>query len=104
MSHPHHEVFLKQAIDEEGDAEAGLGPDELYGVYTSWCLLNSEEPQAAEALLEARKAHCIKPTNNHVGMKRPAATDYIIASAPGLIPRADGDGQLAIRAAASGNH
>ncbi|MFF1255015.1 hypothetical protein ACFVYC_21310 [Pseudarthrobacter sp. NPDC058329] len=85
MSHPHFEVFLAQAIDEGQDKEAGLGPDELYGLYTSWCLLNKEEPQPPEALWEALKAHRIKPEHNHLGMKGPAAADYIIASAPDLV-------------------
>jgi hypothetical protein len=85
MSHPHFEAFLAQAIDEGQDKEAGLGPDELYGLYTSWCLLNQEELQTPEALWEALKAHRIKPEHNHVGMKGPAAADYIIASAPDLV-------------------
>ncbi|WP_258804226.1 hypothetical protein [Pseudarthrobacter sp. NS4] len=85
MSHPHFEVFLAQAIDEERHKEDGLSPDELYGLYTSWCLLNREEAQAPEALWEALKAHRIKPGHNHVGMKGPAAANYIIASAPDLV-------------------
>ncbi len=85
VSHSHFEVFLAQAIDEDRDAEAGLGPDELYGLYTSWCLLNKEAPHAPEALWEALKAHDIPPADNHVGMKGPAAADYIIASEPDLV-------------------
>lgn len=85
MTYAHFEVFLAQAIDEARDNEAGLSPDELYGVYTSWCLLNKEEPAPPEALWEALAARRIKPADNHVGMKGPAATDYIIASAPDLI-------------------
>lgn len=85
MTHPHFEVFLAQAVDEEQDKEAGLGPDELYGLYTSWCLLNKEEPQPPEALWQALKTHRIKPRHNHVGMKGPAAADYIVSSAPDLV-------------------
>lgn len=77
--------FLAQAIDEGQDKEAGLGPDGLYGLYTSWCLLNKEEPQASEALWEALKAHQITPGHNHVGTQGPAAANYIIASAPDLV-------------------
>lgn len=84
MSRPHFEAFFAQAIDEEKDRDTGLGPDELYGLYTSWCLLNNEEPQPSAALWEALKAHNIMPGHNHVGMKGPAAADYIISSAPDL--------------------
>ncbi|MET1085928.1 MAG: hypothetical protein ABWY04_02210 [Arthrobacter sp.] len=84
MGHRHFEAFLSQAIDEEHYTEAGLDPDELYGLYTSWCLLNREDPKSPEALWEALKKHRIKPAHNHVGMKGPAAADYIISSAPDL--------------------
>lgn len=85
MSHPHFEAFLAQAVDEKQDRESGLGQDELYGLYTSWCLLTREEPQPPQALWEALKAHHIQPGHNHVGMKGPAAADYILASAPDLV-------------------
>lgn len=85
VSHPHFEVFIAQAIDEKRDTDAGLGADELYGLYTSWCLLNKEEPQPASLLWEALKAHQIKPDHNHLAMKGPAAADYIIASEPDLV-------------------
>ncbi|TLM86493.1 hypothetical protein FDW83_01720 [Pseudarthrobacter sp. NamE2] len=85
MTHPHFEAFLTQAVDDGQDREMGLGPDELYGLYTSWCLLNSEEPQAPKALWQALEKHDIKPGHNHLGMKGPAAADYIIASAPDLV-------------------
>ncbi|MFJ6376122.1 hypothetical protein ACIQH9_10405 [Pseudarthrobacter oxydans] len=85
MSKSHFEVFLAQSIHEERDNEAGLSPDELYGVYTSWCLLNNEEPQAPAALWAALKARRITPAHNHLVMKGPAAADYIIASAPDIV-------------------
>ena len=84
MSRQHFEAFVSQAIDEEKDKDTGLGTDQLYGLYTSWCLLNNEEPQPPAMLWEALKAHNITPGNNHVGMKGPAAADYIISSAPNL--------------------
>jgi hypothetical protein len=85
MSKSHFEVFLSQSFHQERDNEAGLSPDELYGVYTSWCLLNNEEPQAPAALWAALKAHRIRPAHNHLIMKGPAAADYIIASAPDIV-------------------
>lgn len=84
MSHPHFESFLAQAVSEESDNEDGLSPDELYGVYISWCLLNKQKPQTPDALWKALKAHSIKPAHNHLVMKGPAAADYIMASAPDL--------------------
>jgi hypothetical protein len=84
MGDRHFEEFLAQAVDQERDNEAGLEPDELYGVYTSWCLINHEEPQPPEALWAALKAHRIKPADNHVAMKGPAAADYIMSSEPDL--------------------
>lgn len=85
ISHPHFEAFFAEALDEVPDKETGLNPDELYGVYTSWCLLNKEEPQAPKALWTALEAHRIKPEDNHLGMKGPAAADYIVSSAPDLV-------------------
>lgn len=82
MSRPHFEAFFAQAIDEEKDKDTGLRMSST--VYTSWCLLNNEEPQPSAALWEALKAHNIMPGHNHVGMKGPAAADYIISSAPDL--------------------
>ncbi|MET4592338.1 hypothetical protein [Arthrobacter sp. 754] len=85
MTNPHFEVFLAQSIREDAENEAGLDRDELYGVYTSWCLMNNEEPQAPEDLWAALKEHRIKPADNHLAMKGPAAADYIIASAPDIV-------------------
>jgi hypothetical protein len=85
VTDPHFESFFAQAIDDEHDKDAGLGADELYGLYTSWCLLGQQPPQPPEALWEALKARRINPGNNHLGMKGPAAADYIIASAPDLV-------------------
>lgn len=85
MSQSHFERFLTHAVNDEPDSEAGLSLDELYGVYTSWCLLNEEQPQAPETLWEALKDHHIRPEHNHLVMKGPAAADYIIASAPDLV-------------------
>ena len=75
MNDQHFEVFLAQSIDEKQDKEEGLRPDELYGLYTSWCLLNHKEPRPPEALWEALKAHRIKPGHNHLAMRGPAAAD-----------------------------
>ena len=85
MKRPHFEDFLAEAVHEEPDNERGLSSDELYGLYTSWCLLKREQLQAPEALWEGLKAQGITPGNNHLVMTGPAAADYIIASAPNLV-------------------
>jgi hypothetical protein len=85
VADPPFRSFFAQAIDEEQDKDAGLGADELYGLYTSWCLLGQQAPKSPGALWEALMAFGIDPGNNHVGMRGPAAADYIIASAPDLV-------------------
>lgn len=84
MTDTHIEKFLSQAVNEEHDVESGLDGDELYGLYTSWCLINQVEPEAPEVLWAALKVRHISPGQNHLTMKGPAAADYIIASAPDL--------------------
>ncbi|GGI02780.1 hypothetical protein ACFFGR_16870 [Arthrobacter liuii] len=81
ISHPHFEASFAEALDEVPDRETGLNPDELYGVPTSWCLLNKEEPKPPKRSGSRR----IKPRDNHLGMKGPAAADYIVSSAPDLV-------------------
>lgn len=85
MNQSHFEEFFLQALGEEPAREAGLSLDDLYGVYTSWCLLSREDVRAPELLWEALRDHGVTPENNHLVMKGPAAADYIIASAPNLV-------------------
>ncbi len=85
MRRPDIEGFLAEAVQEEPGVATGLSLDELYGVYTSWCLLNNIVPEASEALWEALRAHGINPNSNHLVMRGPAAADYIIASAPSIL-------------------
>lgn len=74
MNMSHFEVVLAQSNHEERDNEAGLSPDELYGLYTNWCLLHNEEPQAPAALWAALKAHRITPARNRLVKKGPPIT------------------------------
>lgn len=85
LNHPHFEEFLAQAVSEDPEIDPGLNPDELYGLYTSWCLLHKEEPQTPGALWDALEAHHIGLEHNHLVMRGPAAVDYILASAPNLV-------------------
>ena len=84
MTSPHFDRFLSEALSTERESDAGLGKDELYGLYTSWCLINQDRPQTAQSLWAALKERRINPADNRLTMTGPAATDYILASAPNL--------------------
>jgi len=45
MPATHFEQFLAEAVVPDREPGLGLGRDELYGLYTSWCLLHKAELQ-----------------------------------------------------------
>ncbi|WP_045732832.1 hypothetical protein [Pseudarthrobacter chlorophenolicus] len=81
----HFEDFLADAVVPAKEPGLGLGRDELYGLYTSWCLIHKVQLQPPEELWTALKLKGIDPDNNNLSMTGPAAADYIIASAPDLV-------------------
>lgn len=92
MTTSHFGQFLADCIEKNGDTSVGLTPDELYGVYTSWCLIQKLEPQAPKVFWGAMRSEGIGPRQvNHrilcpaLRMTGPAAADYILASQPDLI-------------------
>ncbi|TNB67699.1 hypothetical protein FHJ30_20555 [Arthrobacter sp. BB-1] len=85
MNNPHIERFLTESVSGDREPGTGLGADEIYGLYTSWCLLNASDPLPASELWEALKEHNIRPGDKTITMTGPAAVDYILASAPSLI-------------------
>ncbi|MBT2512285.1 hypothetical protein J7E82_01745 [Arthrobacter sp. ISL-30] len=92
MSQSRFRKFLADCIEKDGDPSVGLTPDELYGVYTSWCLIQRLEPESAKAFWAGMRANGIGPHQvNHrivcptLRMRGPAAADYILASQPDLI-------------------
>jgi hypothetical protein len=85
MPATHFEQFIAEAVVADREPGLGLRRDELYGLYTSWCLLRKEQLQAPEALWEALQAQGINPDSNNLSMTGPAAADYIVASAPDLV-------------------
>jgi hypothetical protein len=85
MTSTHFDRFLREALATGRDSDAGLGKDALYGLYTSWCLINQGQPQPAQTLWAALKERRINPKDNRLTMTGPAATDYILASAPNLL-------------------
>ena len=66
MTSPSHfDRFLSEAIAVDREAGAGLGPDALYGLYTSWCLMTDAHTATARALFKALKdRHGISSSNN----------------------------------------
>jgi hypothetical protein len=81
----HFEEFLAEAVVPDREPGLGLGRDELYGLYTSWCLINKAQLQPPDALWVALEDHGINPDSNNLSMTGPAAADYIVASAPPLV-------------------
>lgn len=80
----HFEAFLREALSTAPGSDTGLSRDELFGLYTSWCLMSGRKPLPAKALWQGLGRQGITPGNNTLAMKGPAATDYIIRSAPTL--------------------
>lgn len=85
MPATHFEDFLAEAVVPDREPGLGLGRDELYGLYTSWCLIHKVEPQLPESLWTAMREQGIDPDSNNLSMTGPAAADYIVASAPDLV-------------------
>lgn len=85
MNSAHFDRFFAEAVRIDRATDGGLGEENLYGLYTSWCLLNELQPESPEALWAALRGAGIEPTNNNLAMTGPAATDYIISSEPNLL-------------------
>lgn len=84
MDSTHFDRFLTEAVRTDRETDSGLGEDELYGLYTSWCVINSIQPESPNVLWAALRDERIEPKNNDLSMTGPAATDYILSSAPNL--------------------
>ena len=85
MTATHFELFVAEALTTERETDTQLTPDELYGLYTSWCLINQTQPEPPAALWASLKEQGIDPEDCELAMTGPAAADYILASAPSLI-------------------
>jgi hypothetical protein len=81
----HFDRFLAEALTTDRETDGGLAKEELYGLYTSWCLMNQHQPEPAEALWVALDGRRIKPDDNTLAMSGPAALDYIVSSSPDLV-------------------
>ena len=87
-----YSLFLADSIAPD-EPNHGLTDDELYRVYTSWCLLRRECPTSSPAFWAAMRERGI-PDRRRIAkgvirpglrMTGPAAADYILASQPSLI-------------------
>lgn len=85
MPATHFKEFLAEAVVPDREPGLGLGREELYGLYTSWCLIQKSPLQPPEALWAALEDNGINPDHNNLSMTGPAAADYIVASAPPLV-------------------
>lgn len=93
MSAHDYPRFLSECIIDAPDKQPGLREDEMYGLYLSWCLLNNKKPAPDHAFWEAMSARghtkvFLDADRHHcpgLGMKGPAAVDYILASQPSIV-------------------
>lgn len=80
MAISHFERFLLDSTFPD-ETHGPLGPDCLYGLYTSWCLLHRIEPVADIVFRSAMEHRGINLRSSR-RMVGPAATDYILESYP----------------------
>ncbi|MDQ0075643.1 hypothetical protein [Arthrobacter oryzae] len=85
MDSIHFDRFLKEAVRTDRETDGGLGEDELYGLSTSWCVINRLQPECPKVLWAALRDERIEPKNNDLSMTGPAATGYIVSSAPNVV-------------------
>lgn len=93
MSAPSYHRFLADCIVHDPGKQRGLREDEIYGVYLSWCFLNQEQPDSDDAFWAAMRSCGFTRTRRTagryvcpgLGMKGPAAVDYILSSQPSLV-------------------
>ncbi|MFB8369758.1 hypothetical protein ACFC25_10380 [Pseudarthrobacter sp. NPDC055928] len=87
-----YSLFLADSI-APAEPNHGLSDDELYGVYTSWCLLRREFPTASPAFWTAMRERGIpdrcriakRVIRPGLRMTGPAAVDYILTSQPSML-------------------
>lgn len=85
MSATHFDGLVQDSLNGDPGSDKGLDSEELFGLYTSWCLLTGCPQESAEALWHALESRGIIPGKNTLAMTGPAAADYILSSAPDLV-------------------
>ena len=77
----HFQQFLGEAtVRDPGAVHELLGPESLYGLYISWCLLHGIKPVPASDFLAGMRRCGIDIHHSGLAMTGPAAADYILAS------------------------
>jgi len=84
MANSQFDHFLHEATYSDQASDSTLDRDRLYGLYTSWCVINQQPPGGETSFWAAMKAR-LAPGRNGLRMKGPAAADYILASYPRLV-------------------
>ena len=87
-----YSLFLADCF-AAADPSQGPTDDEMYGVYTSWCLLRQERPASPPAFWTAMRELGIRDrcrvatrvVRPGLRMQGPAAADYILTSQPSLL-------------------
>ena len=84
MATSHFEQFLDEATVPDFDTDSPLGPDCLYGLYTSWCLIHGADPRPDITFWAGMHRCGIDIHDSRLRMMGPAAVDYILASYPAV--------------------
>ncbi|MBT2566972.1 hypothetical protein J7I84_10795 [Arthrobacter sp. ISL-85] len=84
MAQLQFDQFLEAATYRDREPGTHLDRDSLYGLYTSWCCVSGQEPEAEHAFWTAIRERV--GAGEHLHMKKcPAAADYILASYPPVV-------------------
>lgn len=82
MATSHFQQFLEQATITEPDTDCPLSADSLYGLYTSWCIINGLDAES-DSTFRTAMGHCgVDLNDSRLRMVGPAAADYILSSYP----------------------
>ncbi|MET3720909.1 MULTISPECIES: hypothetical protein [unclassified Arthrobacter] len=82
MATSHFTKFLSEATVADFDTDCPLSADCLYGLYTSWCLLQGLKAKPDDTFRTAMQRAGIDVHNSRLRMVGPAAADYILSSYP----------------------
>jgi len=81
MAISHVERFLLEATAPD-ECESPLGPDCLYGLYTSWCMLHRITPVDDIGFRSAMRRCGVNVDNCRRRMVGATAVDYLLATYP----------------------
>lgn len=100
MTSPQISSFLQDCVVKDDTADDVMDLDTAYGLYISWCVLNRKIPVPDHTFRTALHLEGIRPRKRggtHIlpglRMTGPAATDYILNSAPNWSETDPLDGQ-----------